>query len=137
MLIFEGCHQETYFTVWIGAYLFRCPPGQWTATHKGLAADAYKASARGSDVQNWRQQHNLPRSARFDISMYGDEVAAGLARAWRSKLQHLYNAYLCDGACKRAHVSSRREPAEYSSLLASLTGRQLVRAVGIREIEPL
>lgn len=42
----------------------------------------------------WCRARSIPRSARFEIALYGEENAAALARAWSSKMQFLLSACL-------------------------------------------
>jgi len=97
--------------------------GSWTMIHRGVAADAIQGHARGQEAQTWCRQHRLPLSARFEIRAYGEAPAAVFARAWCSKMEHLYRR----GAGGQASSSSSsadagamwKEPSEFTMLMAS------------------
>ena len=65
--------------------------GAWTLAHRGVVADACSAAARGERAVPWCRSRGMPLSARYDLRLYGEEVAAILARGWCSKMQFLLN----------------------------------------------
>jgi hypothetical protein len=65
--------------------------GAWTQKHKGVLADAFSGAAKGDQSPDWCRARGMPRSARYEISTYGEENASALARAWCSKMQFLFN----------------------------------------------
>lgn len=85
--------------------------GTWTAKHKGVVADAFSASARGEVAIAWCRARTLPRSARFELSLYGEANAAVLARAWCSKMQFML--HLCKKLGDDLHAFSLEEKADW------------------------
>jgi hypothetical protein len=72
--------------------------GTWTMAHSGKAFDAYQSKIRGgSDAIEWCNQYNCTKSARFDISLYGDAQASLMAREWARRLQYFFNIYTSSG----------------------------------------
>jgi hypothetical protein len=114
--------------------------GSWTMMHRGVAADAIQGHARGQEVQAWCRAQKLPLSARFEIRAYGEASAAVFARAWCSKMQHLYRR----GSGGEAASSSSsadlsavwKEPSEFTMLMGSLgsTSRAKTRGQAIRNL---
>ena len=60
----------------------------------GVPSDEIQGTTRGEAVRKWRDDCKLRRSSRYSIKEYTEEGAATLARAWCSKMQHLYNLSL-------------------------------------------
>jgi hypothetical protein len=107
--------------------------GQWTARHRGVAADALKGHARTAEAQSWCRRVGVPVSARFEISAYGQAAAATLARAWCSRMQHFYN--LAEEMPEDADFTdeqrgSWQEPSEFRSLLAQQDLSERLRSRG-------
>eukprot|EP00974_Lingulodinium_polyedra_P134167 11228301-Lingulodinium_polyedra.AAC.1 len=58
--------------------------GEWLMATQGKAFDAFRGGVRaGSVAEDWCNQYSLNRSARFDISRYGEQGARIMASAWQ------------------------------------------------------
>ena len=54
--------------------------GAWLIEHRSQAVDAFKAAVKPkSEAESWTLRHGLPRSARFQLNLYGHGVANDLA----------------------------------------------------------
>jgi len=71
--------------------------GSWTSKHKGVVADTFSGAARGDTAISWCRSRGTPRSARYEITAYGERRAAALAKAWCSKTQFLLSRCLKAG----------------------------------------
>lgn len=113
--------------------------GSWTAANKGVVADAFSACARGEAVA-WCKTRAIARSARYEISLYGEENASTLARVWCSRMQFLFN--LSKKAGNALHVFTQNEkaswvePSELARVEAELAGVTRAQA-RIRQIRSL
>lgn len=100
--------------------------GQWTAAHKGVAADAFSAAAKGNMAIQWCKRRAIPQSARYEISLYGQEAAAAMARCWASKMQYMFN--ICIQLEDELHKLTASElkqwpcPSEFFNLRTELAG---------------
>jgi hypothetical protein len=93
--------------------------GAWTLANRGVVSDAVRARARGMVAQTFCRAHRLPVAARFELSAYGAEDAAVLARAWCSRMQHLMNLQPQAGGAASAETSPAHdwvEPSEFAQL---------------------
>ena len=56
--------------------------GAWLIEHRSQAVDAFKASVKPkSEAEAWSLRYGLPRSARFQLTLYGHGAANDLAHA--------------------------------------------------------
>ena len=114
--------------------------GAWTAKHKGVAADAFSASARGEMAIALCRKRSMNRSARFELSLYGEANAAILARSWCCKMQYIFN--MCHMHKDDLHVFTAAEkaawpePSDLAGAARELAGsnRALTRIAQIREL---
>ena len=67
--------------------------GAWTMAHRGVAADAIQGLARSQEAVHFCKQSKIPQSARYEISLYGEDVAAVFARTWVAKMQAFLNLW--------------------------------------------
>ena len=75
-----GCH---------GDFLVSLLGGKWAMESKGVPVVAFQGKARNnSPAEDWCNQYALHRSARFEISMYGEQVASALAHGWCDRMSH-------------------------------------------------
>ena len=75
-----GCH---------GDFLVSLLGGKWAMESKGVPVAAFQGKARNnSPAEEWCNQYALHRSARFEISMYGEQVASALAHGWCDCMSH-------------------------------------------------
>jgi len=93
--------------------------GQWQLQHKGVFADAFSASARGEDAPEWCQARRLRKSARYELSVYGEHVAGVLARAWAGKMQYMFNLCCSQGdtvALTAEQLAGWQEPSDLTQV---------------------
>ena len=78
-----GCH---------GDFLVSLLGGKWAMESKGVPVVAFQGKARNnSPAEDWCNQYALHRSARFEISMYGEQVASALAHGWCDRMSHFFS----------------------------------------------
>ena len=115
--------------------------GAWSQKKFGKAYHAFKSAARRGDPEDWCGEYGLNKSASFEISLYGEPLAALLAQAWCHRLQYFYNIYLqcAEAGCtySQKDVEAYEAPAEFKEAIGTLTGRQLARAAQISSIVPM
>ena len=111
--------------------------GRWTRASLGVAYDAFKAGPRGKEVEAWCVRHSLPRSSRYDVSAYGNEGAATLARAWAHRMQFLYETLDTKASNPRAYEDALKayiEPEDFTNLASSLPAKRMPRVQQIRNL---
>lgn len=105
--------------------------GSWTSKHKGVVADAFSGAARGETAISWCRSRGIPRSARYEITAYGEHSASTLARAWCSKMQFLLNRCLKarDDRLLFSEEQKRAwpEPSDFLQAEAELVGNARAR----------
>ena len=124
---------EKYRQAWQESKEIRCHDfqvsvlgGAWTAKHKGVIADAFSGAAKGELALNWCRARGMPKSARYEISAYGEEFASIFARAWCSKMQYALN--VCHKLENDLHRRSSEEhdswvpPSDLARLQTALAG---------------
>jgi hypothetical protein len=100
--------------------------GAWTAKHKGVLADAFTGAAKGEEALAHCRSRGIPRSARYEISTYGEENAAAFARSWCSRMQYVFN--ICCAHEDQEHkltpkeIENWPEPSEFCRLDRELAG---------------
>ena len=65
--------------------------GESTFKKKGVWEDGVQGYASGNKVKNWCRKHHLQITVRYEIDLYGLEIANTLARTWMLKMQHFYD----------------------------------------------
>ena len=113
--------------------------GNWLIFTKGKAADAWQGRACFKDAEIFCTQYALQKTARFEITLYGDKGAAIFARAWCHRMEHFYNIWVASDAAYvfvDEDVASYVEPAEFTELVGTLEGKAAARAVAVRAIRP-
>ena len=112
--------------------------GAWTARHRGRAFDAFKAEASSKDVVAFCTRFCMAKSARFDISLYGEAGASLMCQAWSRKMAHFYS-------CFRRHVEDFRFQdehllfvlgCEFEAFAATLVGKAAARVALVRDLRP-
>jgi hypothetical protein len=115
--------------------------GVWTQRNKGVAYGAVRGAAvREESLEAWLQSNGFPKSARFDVSLYGDKNACAMARAWCHRMQFFRDLVVTgddptyqydDGV-----IAGYTEPSDFREMVPLLRGRQLARAEQIRALRP-
>ena len=70
--------------------------GGWTMTHKGKAYDVFRLGARVR-ANRFCERCGLQKSMRFSVTLFGDNVACSLAKAWCSRLQFFFDEFQDSG----------------------------------------
>ena len=109
---------------------------------KGVPVVAFQGKARNnSPAEDWCNQYALHRSARFEISMYGEQVASALAHGWCDRMSHFFQLWADSGQQSYKYtaedVSSYQEPQEMVELATILTGAPLSRLNKMRALRPM
>ncbi len=68
--------------------------GKFAEAHMGNTWNAVHGYASGADCEHWCDKYHLQRRARFDVTMYGDDLSLTLAKAWAHRMGYLYNIWL-------------------------------------------
>ena len=114
--------------------------GAWTAAHRGVSFDAYRAEGSNRRADAFLEAQHLPKSARFDVSVYTQAGAALLARTWCEKCQHLYDIAAAHGDERHefsdAELAMWLEPSAFADLTEHATGRALQRCLWLRALRP-
>ena len=114
--------------------------GAWQQRTKGVAYDAFRGEAKGPEAHEWCAQYSLQKTARFEISLYGEHNAHLLAKTWCDKMQHFFWIWQAAGMRKYRYSAADRasyvEPEGFKALISSLEGRQLQRAMQLRTLAP-
>lgn len=114
--------------------------GAWTAAHRGVAFDSYRAAALTRESKAWATEWGLPTTATFALSRYGDEAAAILAQFWVEKMDFLWT--VCKPTAtgfgfRAADLAAFEEPAAAVELLATAQGHTLRRLQEVRAMAPV
>ena len=114
--------------------------GTWAATHKGVAFDAYRGEPAGEQALQFLEAQGLPKSARFDVSLYTAPGAALLARTWCDKCQYWYDiATANENHCHEfteVETKSWEEPQGFTDLALLLQGPALQRWQWLHNLQP-
>ena len=112
--------------------------GTWTATHKGMAYDSYRAFARNGAPQEWCSKVRLLKAATFAVQLYGDDGGLNLAIWWVEKMSHLYS-FSCDNLSAdewRQVADKHKEPDDIANLYATGGPKVKARINEIRNMIP-
>jgi hypothetical protein len=79
---------------------FRVVPlgGMSTLRTRGVGIDAYRGKAVGRDAESWCRRYGLQLAARYDISLYGPDGAATMAKEWCCRMTFFFTMFL-DAGC--------------------------------------
>ena len=115
--------------------------GAWQQRHKGTTYVAFKGAVRqGSTSEHWCLQYNMPKSARFEISLYGEGGAYIMANAWCHRLNFLCSLYAeCQGTGFKYHancMADYKEPPEFVVFAEAAPKAQLNRVRWLRSLMP-
>ena len=105
--------------------------GAWTMVHKGKPYDAVRAFASGGRASEWCDKYHLPKSCRFELDYYGEDVSLKLAHAWISRMGFLFGMWLSQPLplfmYSRADVETWRAPGDLDVIVAGLNAKQSIR----------
>jgi hypothetical protein len=115
--------------------------GAWHQRHKGTTYVAFQGAVRkNSPSEQWCIQYNLPKSARFEISLYGESGAHTMANAWCHRLNFLFSLYEAyqgtDFTYPANCMAGYEEPPEFASFAEASTRAQLARVQWLRSLLP-
>jgi hypothetical protein len=109
--------------------------GRWLAAHHGMAYDAFQGASTNQRAKLFCRNRNMPFSARYNISTYGNAEASMLARTWCHKMQHYYNVAVAAGNDAHPftdeHHHAYIEPTEFTRYADAADGnRAIIGRVG-------
>jgi len=85
-------------------------------------------------------KYSMNKSKRFEVNLYGEPAGWTLAKAWSSKMAHLYGIWLeqddSEYMFTDADVSSWEQPADYATLLPNLSREELKEASKMLKLRP-
>lgn len=114
--------------------------GDWLIAERSKAFDAWQGACRTKQSERWCVQYTLPKSARFELTFYGDVVAAALARGWCHRMEYFYNLWIAAGSGSysytKADVAGYQEPADFIEAAQGFTGKKAARVSSIRSLAP-
>ena len=115
--------------------------GKWTKENRDVSFDAVKGAPRqNSSAEDFSVAYGLGKSARFEIALYGLNVALVLARTWCSKLQYYFDIFEASGEVlyrfKDDDHRAWREPAEFADSVEVSAGQPLKRMEWLRRLRP-
>lgn len=114
--------------------------GAWTARNRGVPFDAFKAECANREIGSFCTVFSLPRSARFDISLYGEAGASLLAHSWSAKMAFFYELYMEDASDTfRFDLGNLNFEfgEEFNAFVSGLRGRAASRAAQLRDLRPV
>lgn len=65
--------------------------GAWTMANRGVSADAASARAANALAIEFCHRRSVPKTVRFELSLYGEANAAILARFWAHRMQYFFD----------------------------------------------
>lgn len=115
--------------------------GKWAMERKGVPFAAFQGKVKDNTLaDSWCLNYSMQRTARFEISMYGEEVASTLAHGWCDRMQHFFQLWANSGQERYSYtaedVAAYTEPPEVAKLTTILTGAALTRLSRIRTMKP-
>jgi hypothetical protein len=116
--------------------------GQWTASHLGVAQDAWRGIAVGHAAQDWCTRYGLQATMRFDVALYEHSGALTCARYWVAKHDYWFQAWLLDGMLVPYLYSDEvlngfEEPLAFTTLCTTIVaGRAQARFAALRFLVP-
>lgn len=116
--------------------------GKWAMESKGVAFVAFQGSVKGNTLsEGWCNQYSLQRTARFEISKYGEQVASRLAHGWCDRMLYFFRLWEGSGQAKYRYTAedaaAYEEPPEVAELATILTGAALARLNKVRALTPM
>lgn len=120
------------------AFPVRLLGGAWAAKNRGVACDAFSAAASSAEVRSFCTSYRLPKSARFDISAYGDSGASLMCHAWSRRMCHFWGLARVGGPGHKFQPEDLLVDlgAEFEAYAGGLEGRARSRAQQIRDLAP-
>ena len=123
-----------------GPFAWRVCGGSWTKAHLGVDYDAFRAEVRSQAALPFISEFGLQKSASFSLAVYGELVAKTLAEYWTDKMTFYYNAWVEAGRQNRvfsdADISTWEDPAEFTAVLNSSSGKVLSRMRALQKLKP-
>ena len=114
--------------------------GAWTKRALGRDFDAVKIAAGHAAAARWCELYGLQASARYDLQLYGRELAGALAHAWGHRMQFYYDLFVDSEADPFVYDPSVHEaytePEELAASFGVAGGRAVQRLEQIRAIRP-
>ena len=113
--------------------------GAWTQREKGRPYDAINGRAANAVAEDFCQKYALAESSRYAVSVFGDALAAVMARAWCHRMQLFFDVATANGAnysFTDDDHASYEEPLELQAQVLGLTERQRQRLEDLRNIKP-
>ena len=114
--------------------------GAWTKMSLGRDYDAVRIAASHASASRWCRLYGLQLSARYDLELYGRELAGLLAHAWGLRMQFYYDLFcnsdddpfVYDDSVHATYVES----AEVVEAVQAVGGQASARLEQIRAIRP-
>ena len=107
---------------------------------EGKAYDAFMGSVReGTEAEQFCGLFNMNKSARFEISMYGERNAIILAHAWCHRMHYFCCVWQSAQAdpgfvFKEEHVKAYVEQPRFAAMADGLRGAQFARVCKLRSL---
>jgi hypothetical protein len=104
--------------------------------------DAYKGWAHGQSVADWCDAYKLPKSARFNVALYGNDGSIAMATSWMHRMNWLFEAWLDAGSpnafrYEDSLLGQYREPLEFAAVANGMTAVLALRRVEqLRALRP-
>ena len=114
--------------------------GAWTAAHKGVAFDSYRAEAKTREAKAWTATWSFAASATFSLARFGHEDALTLCEFWVDKMKYLF-ALSREGGPEFVFddvlLDSFPEPLAARELRARAAGHTARRLEGLTDLRPV
>jgi hypothetical protein len=115
--------------------------GAWARVESGAPHEWFMGKAATDRAKSWCLKYNTPQSAKFSISVYGNEGCSMMVQAWAHKMQHFLDIAYADGSAHykytRSDISQYVEPTEFTEFVSGLPeGRAKTRALQLRKWFP-
>jgi hypothetical protein len=115
--------------------------GKWTKENRDVAFDATRGAPRAnSSAEDFAVAYGFKKSARFEIGLYGLNLALVLARTWCSKVQYYFDVFESSGQVLYRFTDEDHrawhEPAEFTDSFGMAAGLSLRRMDWLRRLRP-
>ena len=85
--------------------------GTWTMEHKGVPCNNVKSYASGEVAEQFCDLYRLGKNASFGLQHYGHKIAVAFARAWCSRMSHVFGT--CDAQSLKNYNFSEEDIASW------------------------
>lgn len=124
---------------------FRIGPlgGNWTMRHLGVLYDAYKGWAHGDAVCSFCTSYGLQKTARFNVSLYGDMGSVTMAKMWCHRMNFFFELWVAEGSPRpyvfsEVSLQGHIELAEFTAAVAGFVNAKAIQRVEqVRSLRPL